>query len=182
MSTFDNIDYLMKKQNLKQVELCEYLGVSKNRYTDWKSGRINSYVKYLPQIAEFLGVTVEFLTSDIDVYDEIEEYTNFVEGILKQKNGQLKLKIIFMNLGMMEYDADANVAMAQNSFEYHQAIMTGMDKEEAQKKYISIDLDPDDTTEEWEEYRAQKKLNEEHPEIRLQRIEELKKELRAKKD
>lgn len=173
MRTFDNIDALMKQQGIKQTELCNYLGISKNRYTDWKSGRINSYVKYLPQIAEYLGVTVEFLTSDYEVYDEIEEYSRYIASILKQKQGELKLKIIFMKLGMSEEDAEINVDLAKNNFEYDQAISNGVPQEEAKK--ILYTIEPYIfTEEESNKIEAKKKFNQEHPEIRLKRIEELK--------
>lgn len=61
MSTIDNILVILKSKNLKQKDLTDYLGISKNAFTDWKSGRIESWKKYLPQIAEFLGVTVDEL-------------------------------------------------------------------------------------------------------------------------
>lgn len=61
MSTFDRIDNLLKEQGKKQIDLCKYLNIGKNRYTDWKAGRINSYNKYLPQIADFFNVSVDFL-------------------------------------------------------------------------------------------------------------------------
>lgn len=61
MVTFDNILVLLEASGRSQKELADYLGVNKNRITDWKSGRINSYTKYLPQIADFLGVSVDTL-------------------------------------------------------------------------------------------------------------------------
>lgn len=64
MSVLDNIIFTLESQNKKQKELTDYLGITKNAFTDWKSGRIKSYMKYLPQIAEFLGVSVDYLLSD----------------------------------------------------------------------------------------------------------------------
>lgn len=64
MSTIDNILSLMKAKGKKQKDLTDYLGITKNAFTDWKSGRIKSYTKYLPQIATFLGVTVDELLGD----------------------------------------------------------------------------------------------------------------------
>lgn len=61
MSTIDTILVILKRKNLKQKDLTDYLGISKNAFTDWKSGRIESWKKYLPQIAEFLGVSVDEL-------------------------------------------------------------------------------------------------------------------------
>lgn len=61
MSVIDNIILLLKEQKKSQKELCDYLGITKNAFTDWKSGRIKSYTKHLPQIAEFFGVSVDYL-------------------------------------------------------------------------------------------------------------------------
>jgi len=61
LSTIDTILVILKNKNLKQKDLTDYLGITKNAFTDWKSGRIESWKKYLPQIAEFLGVTVDEL-------------------------------------------------------------------------------------------------------------------------
>ena len=61
LSTIDNIVALLEEQKKTQKELCDYLGITKNAFTDWKSGRIKSYTKYLPQIADYFGVSVDFL-------------------------------------------------------------------------------------------------------------------------
>ena len=64
MELLEKISKLLKEQGKKQKDLTDFLGISKNAFTDWKSGRINSYMKYLPQIAEFLGVGVDYLISN----------------------------------------------------------------------------------------------------------------------
>ena len=51
----------LELQNKKQKDLCDYLGINSNVFTSWKNGRNKSYTKHLPKIAEFLGVTVEFI-------------------------------------------------------------------------------------------------------------------------
>lgn len=66
MSTIDRICELLKEQGKMQKDLTDYLGVSKNHFTDWKSGRIKSYMKHLPQIADFFGVSVDFLLGKED--------------------------------------------------------------------------------------------------------------------
>lgn len=78
MSTFDNIQILLDKQGKKQKELTDFLGISNNAFTDWKSGRLNSWQKYLPQIAKFLGVSVEYLCQDRNNTVNItDDYTTF---------------------------------------------------------------------------------------------------------
>lgn len=61
MVVLTNILALLKEQNKKQIELMNYLGLSKNVFTEWKSNRATSYMKYLPKIAEFFGVSVDYL-------------------------------------------------------------------------------------------------------------------------
>lgn len=61
MDILTNILTLLKKQNKKQIELSNYLDLSKNVFTEWKSGRNTSYMKHLPKIAEFFDVSVDFL-------------------------------------------------------------------------------------------------------------------------
>ena len=61
MEILDRIDKERKAQNKSQAELCKYIGISKNAYTNWKSGHMKSYEKYLPVIAEFLNVSVDYL-------------------------------------------------------------------------------------------------------------------------
>lgn len=57
----NNILSLLKEQNKKQIDLTNYLGLTKNVFTEWKSGRATSYMKHLPKIAEFFGVSVDCL-------------------------------------------------------------------------------------------------------------------------
>ena len=61
MSTLDKICELLTQQRKKQKDLTDFLGIGKNVFTDWKSGRIQSYTKHLPKIAEFLGVSTDYL-------------------------------------------------------------------------------------------------------------------------
>ena len=61
MNTIERISDILLRSGKKQKELMEYLGVSPNLFTEWKAGRNKSYNKYIPQIAEFLGVTPDYL-------------------------------------------------------------------------------------------------------------------------
>ena len=60
-NVIQNITDLLKEQNKTQKSLTVYLGITQNAFTDWKSGRIKSYNKHLPKIAEFFGVSVDYL-------------------------------------------------------------------------------------------------------------------------
>ena len=60
-AVLDRIFEAMKAQGKKNKELAAYLGLSPQRVTDWKSGRIASYSKYMDKIAAFLGVSTDYL-------------------------------------------------------------------------------------------------------------------------
>ncbi len=61
MEVLHRIIQLLKANNKRQIELTDYLGISKNAFTNWKIGDNSSYMKYLPQIAEFFDVSVDCL-------------------------------------------------------------------------------------------------------------------------
>lgn len=111
MSTFDRIDALLKKQGKKQIELCNYLGISKNRYTDWKSGRIKSWQKHLPKIAEYLGVSVEYLVGQTEQPtvedDELSEY-------LEELKSRPEMRMLFsLAKGATKEDVEQAVAIIE---------------------------------------------------------------------
>ena len=51
----------LAKQNKTQKDLCDHLQIKNQAFSDWKSGKSRSYQKYLPQIAEYLNVPIDFL-------------------------------------------------------------------------------------------------------------------------
>lgn len=61
MSTLNRITALLKERGLQQKALCDYLGLKSQAYTNWKGGGNDSYMKYLPEIAAFFGVSVDYL-------------------------------------------------------------------------------------------------------------------------
>ena len=76
MDTLDKIINLLKQQGRFQKELTDYIGVSKGTFTDWKSGKTVSYNRYLPKIAEFFDVSVDYLVGNPQKQydDELMEY------------------------------------------------------------------------------------------------------------
>jgi transcriptional regulator with XRE-family HTH domain len=76
MEILDKILSELKRKGLSQKELADYLDISPNNITDWKSGRSRSYTKYLPQIAKFLGTSVDYLVENHpdDISQEMRDY------------------------------------------------------------------------------------------------------------
>jgi transcriptional regulator with XRE-family HTH domain len=61
MTVPERIFSMLKQKGLKQQQLADALGVSKYRLSEWKSGKTKSYESYMPKIAEFLGVSIDYL-------------------------------------------------------------------------------------------------------------------------
>ena len=66
------------RQGKTQKALTEYIGGTQGMYSDWKSGRVKSYERYIGKIAEFLNVSEEYLllghNNDPDEMKLIEIY------------------------------------------------------------------------------------------------------------
>lgn len=43
-------------------ELCDALQIKPNMVTEWRKERVKSYTKYAPQIAEYYGVSLDWLS------------------------------------------------------------------------------------------------------------------------
>lgn len=69
LTVLDRIFNLLAEKGLQQQDLTNYLGVSKQLTTDWKAGRSKSYFKYIDKIAQFLNVSVDYLTGT-EAFDE----------------------------------------------------------------------------------------------------------------
>lgn len=60
----------LQNQNKKRIELTNYLGLVSSAFGNWVSGRNTSYKKYLHAIAEFLGVSVEYLKGETNIKEK----------------------------------------------------------------------------------------------------------------
>ena len=72
---FKNIRALREDNDLKQRELAEYLGVSQNTYSQYETGVIAFTDQILIKLAEYYGVSVDYLmdrTSVKEPYPSIE--------------------------------------------------------------------------------------------------------------
>lgn len=66
-ATLNRILETMREHHGTQKALADFLGISGNNITDWKSGRNKSYRLYLPQISEYYGVSLDWLTGHSDI-------------------------------------------------------------------------------------------------------------------
>lgn len=59
MDILDRISVLLGDR--EQKELTEYLKLKNSAFSDWKTGKSKSYKKYLIEISEFFGVSIDYL-------------------------------------------------------------------------------------------------------------------------
>ena len=59
----NNIFYKLKAKGVRQKDLAEYLGISENAITQWKTRKTSSYLKHIDQLAEYFGVSPQELLS-----------------------------------------------------------------------------------------------------------------------
>lgn len=105
MCTFDKILEVAKSKGITQVQLAEHLGVGKQAVSEWKKGRSGAYMKRISEIADFLGVSVDYLlgkedpssndnlafalygTSDVDeeILDDVRRYALIARRMREEK-------------------------------------------------------------------------------------------------
>ena len=69
MCTFDKILEVAKAKGITQVQLANHLGVGKQAVSEWKKGRSTAYMQRIGEIAEFLGVSVDYLVGNEEQND-----------------------------------------------------------------------------------------------------------------
>lgn len=93
LDILDRIGKLMG--NREQQELTNYLGLKKTAFSDWKSGKSNSYRKYLIEIAEFFNVSIDFLvygkekSSSKELSDDEQELLLIFKLVSEREKGEL---------------------------------------------------------------------------------------------
>lgn len=63
MEIVDRIFSLIQEKGIEQKSFAAQVGVSPQKVSEWKNGKAKSYTKYLPQIAEALETTVQWLAT-----------------------------------------------------------------------------------------------------------------------
>lgn len=80
MDVVDRIFELLDKTTMEQKEFAKLVGVSDDTASDWRRRRSGSYSKRLPQIAEVLGTTVEYLLNGTKEKSETQPGSGLSEG------------------------------------------------------------------------------------------------------
>ena len=61
----------------------EYLKLNQKTYDNWKAGKSSSYLKYLHEIATFLGVTPNYLIYGEEKFSDISEFEQEILNALR---------------------------------------------------------------------------------------------------
>ncbi|MBS5518500.1 MAG: helix-turn-helix transcriptional regulator [Clostridiales bacterium] len=56
----------MKMRNITDKQLTKDIGINKSAVTDWKTGKTKSYKKHIDKIADYLGVSSDYLLGRSD--------------------------------------------------------------------------------------------------------------------
>ena len=139
-TVIENIVKLLKEQKKTQKNLTDHLGITQNAFTDWKSGRIKSYNKHLPKIAEFFGVSVDYILGtetvakkDHDLRSSSLIKNNFTErewNVINAYRAQPELQTAVERLLGIEQDGKTYVYVAAHSGDRHPDVITRISKEE----------------------------------------------------
>lgn len=91
MNILDRIIGLLGTADQKQ--LTDYLGLKKTAFTDWKSGKSNSYRKYLVEIADYFNVSLDYLVygkeNTSTLSDDVKELLAYYNNLSDIDRGKL---------------------------------------------------------------------------------------------
>ena len=114
MNTFNRINSLLKENHKKQIDLTNYLGIPKTQYTDWKTGRTASYQKYLPQIADFFNVSVDYLLGKTEIKTPVTDESDELNEYLEQLKTRPEMRMLFsLAKGATKEDVEKAVAIIE---------------------------------------------------------------------
>lgn len=84
---YKNFEYLLQLHKVSSYKVAKEAGVTQTALSNWKSGRSKPSIQTLQKIADYFGVTVDYLTSDTP---EIEHKNVLNSRDLKQKYMELE--------------------------------------------------------------------------------------------
>lgn len=91
MDTIARVFELVDRQFKEQQDFAAAIGISSKVVSSWRSGRIKSYQKHLPVIANVLGTSVEYLLtgeeqkSALPVLTDEESVANLIDQLTPQQ-------------------------------------------------------------------------------------------------
>ena len=84
----------MEEKGVNQQEVTQHLGLGNGAFTRWKYNNGKSYMQYLSRIADYLGVSRNYLLKGINEVNEDEKLSDKEQTLLE----------LFRNLKIVEQD------------------------------------------------------------------------------
>ena len=103
MNTIDRINYLLAQKGISAAQMSRDLGFSNGLYSQWKSGLQKPSAKKLTKIAEYFGVTVDYL---LDHEGKEMPPVTTTEDKLRERLSQYtkeELQELYLYLDFLEY-------------------------------------------------------------------------------
>ena len=63
---FERIEMLLEEQGKSQQNLLASLGMNRSTYSNWKLGKSRTYMKHIDEIADYFGVSPDYLIRGIE--------------------------------------------------------------------------------------------------------------------
>ena len=92
MDILDRIQLLLG--NGDQKALTDHLGLKKTAFTDWKSGKSQSYRKYLIEIANYFDVSIDYLVYGKENFENLTDNQKFLLSCFEKLNHNDQIKVI----------------------------------------------------------------------------------------
>lgn len=71
---------LREEKGLKQLDIAKMLGVSRTTYTQYETGKSEPDLTTVAKLADFFGVSVDYLLNKTDIKDPIETIAAHHDG------------------------------------------------------------------------------------------------------
>lgn len=92
---YEIFEQLMKEKGLKQTDVSKATGISNSIITDWKKGRYTPKQDKRQKIADFFGVTLEYLDNWNFSENRNSKYEKFFDAISNDPEFMENIQILF---------------------------------------------------------------------------------------
>lgn len=85
----ERIKKLREENNISQIDLAEYLGISQQALSKWENGKNEPDNDSLIKIAKYFNVSTDYLLGNSESRSNIQPYENELEKVLFSKAKEL---------------------------------------------------------------------------------------------
>lgn len=115
MDTFDRIEYLLRTNGMSQSDLSKATGISTGLISQWKKRTQNPSISKLAVVADYFGVTVDYLLGKEEkpVATEDDELNEYLEELKTRP----EMRMLFsLAKGATKQDVEQAVAIVEALF------------------------------------------------------------------